>query len=218
MSLGLLQRVLSRSTGLLDVVDSQKGVPVRDSVFIDHVVRHTHRWRPLTATRPKVEEWYERLAPLSIPRMEVLDPDGFSVTDIGIGKLKSLHTLLRNDPSTDQLLAILAICQGLIELELVRFGSRHNDSDYTALQTMQVVLLTLETLKITGVPQKLTHSLLTVLHIPKCTSFTIDYHQASVTEHGLFSDPMLAHITSSLIASLRPSSGILNCNKSPYQL
>ncbi|KAG8999316.1 hypothetical protein FRB94_006247 [Tulasnella sp. JGI-2019a] len=237
MPLGLLRRVLSRSTGPLDVF-AYKNSPT--NVFIDHVVEHVHRWRSLTVSRTGRDEWFKHLAHLSMPMMEALDLRGWAFTEIDIGKVGSLRSIklvkfyipwkskilpgLRtlkleslgvSGPSTVQRLAIIAASPGLVELGLVRLG--HGSSD-TSFQTMRIELLMLETLKIMLIPEYLTRSLLASLHIPKCTSFTIDSYRTTAADLSLFNDPMLTHITSSLVASLRSSSGMLKIHQLSYQL
>ncbi|KAG9016470.1 hypothetical protein FRB93_010719 [Tulasnella sp. JGI-2019a] len=238
MSLELLQRVLSRSTGLLDVFDSYNRIST--NTFVDHVVGHVHRWWSLTISRNGAREWFECLVHLPMPAMEALDLQGTSDTAIVIGEVESLRsvrlvgfcipwgskilsglqslkleTLGMNSPSTTQLLTILAASPGLVELGFVCLEHRYRDSSDT--QTMRVELLMLETLRITSIPQEVTHPLLAALHIPKCTSFNIDYKQRAVAGLSLFDEPTLAHIASSLVAFLRSSTGVLSAGGSPYQ-
>ncbi|KAG9016468.1 hypothetical protein FRB93_010717 [Tulasnella sp. JGI-2019a] len=228
MPLKLVQRVLPRSTGLLDVVDCYDGNLA--SLFITHTIEHVHRWRSLTASGRRVAEWYERLVHLSMPTMEALDLRGKSCEALDIGEVGSLRCIRLvgfcipweskilsglqtlklealgiTGPSAIQLLAILAASSGLIELELIRLQHHNSDSSAMLLQTMRVELLALRTLSIIYTTQELTHHLLAALHIPKCTSFIIDYNQRTITKLSLFNDPMLAHIASSLVASLRLS-------------
>ncbi|KAG8988493.1 hypothetical protein FRB94_002265 [Tulasnella sp. JGI-2019a] len=122
--------------------------------------------------------------------------------------LSGLQILDLKDLGTDippgaQLLAILASSPGLVELKLR--GTYRRQYSPALPQTTLVDLPMLETLIMTSIPRQLTHDLLAAIHIPRCTSFEVDYEQDYDSDLGLFNNPVLTHIASLLVTHIRSS-------------